>query len=80
MLTYVLSGLCAAMRALSWRRIFAVPMPTTPDYAGAGRHSCGGDWRRIADGRAFNLLLSVVGALIIQGMNTGICFRAFRQR
>ncbi|SPX12480.1 ABC transporter permease [Escherichia coli] len=45
--------------------------------AGAGRHSCGGDWRRIADGRALNLLLSVVGALIIQGMNTGILLSGF---
>ncbi len=55
-------------------------MPITRVMAGAGRHSCSGDWRRIADGGRFNLLLSVVGALIIQGMKPEFCFLAFRRR
>ncbi len=80
MLTYVLSGLVRRLRALSWRRIFAVPMPISRVMAGAGRHSRGGYWRRIAMGGRFNLLLSVVGALIIQGITPEFCFRAFRQR
>lgn len=46
--------------------------------AGTRRHSGGGHrWRFLLGGR-FNLLLSVVGALIIQGMNTGILLSGFK--
>ena len=79
MLTYVLSGLCAAIGG---------------HYRGGGYSRCRcqqtpGLWLELDAilavvigggslmGGRFNLLLSVVGALIIQGMNTGILLSGF---
>ena len=67
MLTYVLSGLCAAIAGII----------VAADIRGADAILAvvigGGS---LMGGR-FNLLLSVVGALIIQGMNTGILLSGF---
>ena len=67
MLTYVLSGLCAAIAGII----------VAADIRGADANLAvvigGGS---LMGGR-FNLLLSVVGALIIQGMNTGILLSGF---
>ncbi len=75
MLTYVLSGLCAAIAGII----------VAADIRGADANNAveldailavvigGGS---LMGGR-FNLLLSVVGALIIQGMNTGILLSGF---
>ena len=61
MLTYVLSGVCAAIAGV----IVAADIRVV---IGGGS---------LMGGR-FNLLLSVVGALIIQGMNTGILLSGFQ--
>lgn len=73
MLTYVLSGLCAAIAGII----------VAADIRGADANNAG-LWLELDAilavvigggslmGGRFNLLLSVVGALIIQGMNTGI--------
>ena len=62
MLTYVLSGLCAAIAGI------IVTADILAVVIGGGS---------LMGGR-FNLLLSVVGALIIQGMNTGILLSGFQ--
>ncbi|UYF57950.1 ABC transporter permease [Citrobacter amalonaticus] len=78
MLTYVLSGLCAAIAGII----------VTADIRGADANNAG-LWLELDAilavvigggslmGGRFNLLLSVVGALIIQGMNTGILLSGF---
>lgn len=77
MLTYVLSGLCAAIAGII----------VAADIRGADANNAG-LWLELDAilavvigggslmGGRFNLLLSVVGALIIQGMNTEFCFLA----
>ncbi|HAY7531533.1 TPA: ABC transporter permease, partial [Shigella flexneri] len=78
MLTYVLSGLCAAIAGII----------VAADICGADANNAG-LWLELDAilavvigggslmGGRFNLLLSVVGALIIQGMNTGILLSGF---
>ncbi|STB68018.1 ABC transporter permease [Citrobacter freundii] len=78
MLTYVLSGLCAAIAGII----------VTADIRGADANNAG-LWLELDAilavvigggslmGGRFNLLLSVIGALIIQGMNTGILLSGF---
>ena len=72
MLTYVLSGLCAAIAGII----------VAADIRGADANNAG-LWLELVIGGGslmggrFNLLLSVVGALIIQGMNTGILLSGF---
>ncbi len=78
MLTYVLSGICAAIAGII----------VTADIRGADANNAG-LWLELDAilavviggaslmGGRFNLLLSVVGALIIQGMNTGILLSGF---
>lgn len=78
MLTYVLSGLCAAIAGII----------VTADIRGADANNAG-LWLELDAilavvigggslmGGRFNLVLSVVGALIIQGMNTGILLSGF---
>ncbi|MDI6426020.1 ABC transporter permease [Cronobacter dublinensis] len=78
MLTYMLSGLCAAIAGLI----------VTADIRGADANNAG-LWLELDAilavviggaslmGGRFNLALSVVGALIIQGMNTGILLSGF---
>ena len=78
MLTYVLSGVCAAIAGVI----------VTADIRGADANNAG-LWLELDAilavvigggslmGGRFNLLLSVVGALIIQGMNTGILLSGF---
>jgi len=78
MLTYVLSGVCAAIAGII----------VTADIRGADANNAG-LWLELDAilavviggaslmGGRFNLLLSVVGALIIQGMNTGILLSGF---
>ncbi|STJ62533.1 ABC transporter permease [Escherichia coli] len=78
MLTYVLSGLCAAIAGII----------VAADIRGADANNAG-LWLELDAilavvigggslmGGRFNLLLSVVGALIIQGMNTGILLSGF---
>lgn len=79
MLTYVLSGLCAAIAGII----------VTADIRGADANNAG-LWLELDAilavvigggslmGGRFNLLLSVIGALIIQGMNTGILLSGFQ--
>jgi simple sugar transport system permease protein len=76
MLAYVLSGVCAAIAGII----------VAADIRGADANNAG-LWLELDAilavvigggslmGGRFNLLLSVVGALIIQGMNTGILLR-----
>ena len=78
MLTYVLSGLCAAIAGII----------VAADIRGADANNAG-LWLELDAilavvigggslmGGRFNLLLSVIGALIIQGMNTGILLSGF---
>jgi len=78
MLTYVLSGICAAIAGII----------VTADIRGADANNAG-LWLELDAilavvigggslmGGRFNLLLSIVGALIIQGMNTGILLSGF---
>ncbi len=78
MLTYLLSGLCAAIAGII----------VTADIRGADANNAG-LWLELDAilavvigggslmGGRFNLALSVVGALIIQGMNTGILLSGF---
>ncbi|MFK3706076.1 galactofuranose ABC transporter, ATP-binding protein YtfT [Klebsiella sp. NPDC088457] len=78
MLAYVLSGICAAIAGVI----------VTADIRGADANNAG-LWLELDAilavvigggslmGGRFNLLLSVVGALIIQGMNTGILLSGF---
>lgn len=78
MLTYVLSGVCAAVAGVI----------VTADIRGADANNAG-LWLELDAilavvigggslmGGRFNLALSVVGALIIQGMNTGILLSGF---
>lgn len=78
MLTYVLSGLCAAIAGII----------VTADIRGADANNAG-LWLELDAilavvigggslmGGRFNMVLSVVGALIIQGMNTGILLSGF---
>lgn len=78
MLTYMLSGLCAAIAGII----------VTADIRGADANNAG-LWLELDAilavviggaslmGGRFNLALSVVGALIIQGMNTGILLSGF---
>ncbi|EAB9749300.1 ABC transporter permease [Salmonella enterica subsp. salamae] len=78
MLTYMLSGLCAAIAGII----------ATADIRGADANNAG-LWLELDAilavvigggslmGGRFNLLLSMVGALIIQGMNTGILLSGF---
>ena len=78
MLTYVLSGICAAIAGVI----------VAADIRGADANNAG-LWLELDAilavvigggslmGGRFNLLLSVVGALIIQGMNTGILLSGF---
>ncbi len=78
MLTYVLGGLCAAIAGII----------VAADIRGADANNAG-LWLELDAilavvigggslmGERFNLLLSVVGALIIQGMNTGILLSGF---
>lgn len=78
-LTYVLSGLCAAIAGII----------VTADIRGADANNAG-LWLELDAilavvigggslmGGRFNLLLSVIGALIIQGMNTGILLSGFQ--
>lgn len=78
MLTYVLSGVCAAIAGII----------VTADIRGADANNAG-LWLELDAilavvigggslmGGRFNLVLSVVGALIIQGMNTGILLSGF---
>ncbi|MBL7634708.1 MULTISPECIES: galactofuranose ABC transporter, ATP-binding protein YtfT [Atlantibacter] len=78
MLTYVLSGLCAAIAGII----------VTADIRGADANNAG-LWLELDAilavvigggslmGGRFNIALSVVGALIIQGMNTGILLSGF---
>ncbi len=79
MLTYVLSGVCAAIAGVI----------VAADIRGADANNAG-LWLELDAilavvigggslmGGRFNLLLSVVGALIIQGMNTGILLSEFQ--
>ncbi|WP_413736622.1 galactofuranose ABC transporter, ATP-binding protein YtfT [Sodalis sp. RH21] len=79
MSTYVLSGLCAAIAGLI----------VTADIRGADANNAG-LWLELDAilavviggaslmGGRFNLLLSILGALIIQGMNTGILLSGFQ--
>ncbi|WP_157865563.1 galactofuranose ABC transporter, ATP-binding protein YtfT [[Enterobacter] lignolyticus] len=79
MLTYVLSGVCAAVAGVI----------VAADIRGADANNAG-LWLELDAilavvigggslmGGRFNLLLSVVGALIIQGMNTGILLSGFQ--
>ncbi|MGK0704188.1 galactofuranose ABC transporter, ATP-binding protein YtfT [Yokenella regensburgei] len=79
MLTYVLSGACAAIAGII----------VAADIRGADANNAG-LWLELDAilavvigggslmGGRFNLLLSVVGALIIQGMNTGILLSGFQ--
>ncbi len=79
MLTYVLSGVCAAIAGVI----------VAADIRGADANNAG-LWLELDAilavvigggslmGGRFNLLLSVVGALIIQGMNTGILLSGFQ--
>ncbi len=54
MLTYVLSGLCAAIAGIIVAAdIRGADAEQRRIMAGAGRHSRGGDWRWFADGRTF---------------------------
>ena len=81
MLAYVLSGVCAAIAGITF---------VAADIRGADANNAG-LWLELDAilavviggaslmGGRFNLLLSVVGALIIQGMNTGICSPASRR-
>ncbi|MFY9996774.1 MAG: galactofuranose ABC transporter, ATP-binding protein YtfT [Leclercia sp.] len=78
MLTYVLSGVCAAIAGII----------VAADIRGADANNAG-LWLELDAilavvigggslmGGRFNLLLSVIGALIIQGMNTGILLSGF---
>lgn len=78
MLTYVLSGLCAAIAGII----------VAADIRGADANNAG-LWLELDAilavvigggslmGGRFNMVLSVVGALIIQGMNTGILLSGF---
>ncbi|HEY3589979.1 MAG TPA: galactofuranose ABC transporter, ATP-binding protein YtfT [Buttiauxella sp.] len=78
MLTYVLSGLCAAIAGII----------VTADIRGADANNAG-LWLELDAilavvigggslmGGRFNIALSVIGALIIQGMNTGILLSGF---
>jgi len=78
MLTYILSGVCAAIAGII----------VTADIRGADANNAG-LWLELDAilavviggaslmGGRFNLLLSIVGALIIQGMNTGILLSGF---
>ncbi|MBC4272955.1 ABC transporter permease [Klebsiella pneumoniae] len=74
MLAYVLSGVCAAIAGII----------VAADIRGADANNAG-LWLEldailavvIGGASRFNLLLSVVGALIIQGMNTGILLSGF---
>ncbi|VTM72998.1 Inner membrane ABC transporter permease protein ytfT [Raoultella planticola] len=78
MLAYVLSGICAAIAGII----------VAADIRGADANNAG-LWLELDAilavvigggslmGGRFNLLLSVVGALIIQGMNTGILLSGF---
>ena len=78
MLAYVLSGVCAAIAGII----------VAADIRGADANNAG-LWLELDAilavviggaslmGGRFNLLLSVVGALIIQGMNTGILLSGF---
>ena len=80
MLAYVLSGVCAAIAGII----------VAADIRGADANNAG-LWLELDAilavviggaslmGGRFNLLLSVVGALIIQGMNTGILLSGFPQ-
>ncbi|SPY75901.1 ABC transporter permease [Providencia rustigianii] len=79
MAVYVICGLCAAVAGIIVTADIRVQMPTMP--------GCGWSWMRFLAvvigggsllGGRFNLLLSVVGALIIQGMNTGILLSGYR--
>lgn len=77
-MTYMLSGLCAAIAGVI----------VTADIRGADANNAG-LWLELDAilavvigggslmGGRFNLALSVVGALIIQGMNTGILLSGF---
>ena len=79
MLTYVLSGVCAAIAGVI----------VAADIRGADANNAG-LWLELDAilavvigggslmGGRFNMLLSVVGALIIQGMNTGILLSGFQ--
>jgi ribose/xylose/arabinose/galactoside ABC-type transport system permease subunit len=79
MLTYVLSGVCAAIAGVI----------VAADIRGADANNAG-LWLELDAilavvigggslmGGRFNLLLSVIGALIIQGMNTGILLSGFQ--
>ncbi|WP_410013109.1 galactofuranose ABC transporter, ATP-binding protein YtfT [Sodalis sp. C49] len=79
MSTYILSGLCAAVAGLI----------VTADIRGADANNAG-LWLELDAilavviggaslmGGRFNLLLSILGALIIQGMNTGILLSGFQ--
>jgi simple sugar transport system permease protein len=79
MLTYVLSGVCAAIAGVI----------VTADIRGADANNAG-LWLELDAilavvigggslmGGRFNIVLSVVGALIIQGMNTGILLSGFQ--
>ena len=79
MLTYVLSGICAAIAGVI----------VAADIRGADANNAG-LWLELDAilavvigggslmGGRFNLLLSVIGALIIQGMNTGILLSGFQ--
>lgn len=80
MLAYVLSGVCAAIAGII----------VAADIRGADANNAG-LWLELDAilavviggaslmGGRFNLLLSVVGALIIRGMNTGILLSGFRR-
>ncbi|XNM61610.1 ABC transporter permease subunit [Escherichia coli] len=59
MLTYVLSGLCAAIAGVSWRRIFAVPMPISA-----------GLWLELDA-----ILAVVIGTVRLMGGRLTYCFR-----
>ncbi len=79
MLTYILSGICAAIAGIV----------VAADIRGADANNAG-LWLELDAilavvigggslmGGRFNMLLSVVGALIIQGMNTGILLSGFQ--
>jgi simple sugar transport system permease protein len=79
MAVYVICGLCAAVAGII----------VTADIRGADANNAG-LWLELDAilavvigggsllGGRFNLLLSVVGALIIQGMNTGILLSGYR--
>jgi len=79
MLTYILSGVCAAIAGVI----------VAADIRGADANNAG-LWLELDAilavviggaslmGGRFNLLLSVIGALIIQGMNTGILLSGFQ--